>query len=153
MGGGRDKRKKAKPKQPGVGAEKTARKTQKNDTKAEQRALKKAQVLLDQESLRRTSACAVVANAHGDIWVLITRVEPCVQGGDDDIDALLAAIKVQDVKKVVIHEDCDPPSARSCACLVPHTTKVRPWQHYHVKLVANADEKSFQRTVCWTRCD
>jgi hypothetical protein len=44
MGGGRDKRKKAKPKTPGAGAEKTARKTQKNEAKAEQRVLKKAQV-------------------------------------------------------------------------------------------------------------
>jgi hypothetical protein len=47
-----------------------------------------------------------------------------VQGGDDDIDALLAAMKVQDVNKVVIHDDCSPPSARSCACFVAHTTKV-----------------------------
>ena len=44
MGGGRDKRKKAKPKTPGAGAEKTARKTQKNEAKAEQRVMKKAQV-------------------------------------------------------------------------------------------------------------
>jgi hypothetical protein len=48
-----------------------------------------------------------------------------VQGGDDDIDALLAAMKVQDVNKVVIHDDCSPPSARSCACFVAHTTKVK----------------------------
>ena len=47
-----------------------------------------------------------------------------MQGGDDDIDALLAAMKVQDVNKVVIHDDCPPPSARSCACFVAHTTKV-----------------------------
>lgn len=87
MGSGRDKRKKAKPKAPGAGAEKTARKTQKNDAKAEQRAVKKA------------------------------------QGGDDDIDALLAAMKVQGVKEVVVEDDCAPPSARSCACLVAHTTK------------------------------
>ena len=45
MGGGRDKRKKAKPKTPGAGAEKTARKTQKNEAKAEQRVMKKAQVI------------------------------------------------------------------------------------------------------------
>jgi hypothetical protein len=47
-----------------------------------------------------------------------------MQGGDDDIDALLAAMKVQDVNTVVIHDDCPPPSARSCACFVAHTTKV-----------------------------
>ncbi len=46
------------------------------------------------------------------------------QGGDDDIDALLAAMKVQDVKKVVIEDECPPPSARSCACFVPHSAKV-----------------------------
>jgi len=44
VGGGRDKRKKAKPKQPGAGADKTARKTEKNEQKAQERVLKKAQV-------------------------------------------------------------------------------------------------------------
>ena len=44
MGGGRDKRKKAKPKQPGVGAAKTERKTAKNEAKAHQRASRAAQV-------------------------------------------------------------------------------------------------------------
>ena len=52
-----------------------------------------------------------------------------MQGGDDDIDALLAAMKVQDVNQVVVHDDCSPPSARSCACFVAHTTKVTAMQY------------------------
>ena len=56
MGGGRDKRKKAKPKTPGAGAEKTARKTQKNEAKAEQRVMKKAQVTF--HSMQQPSARA-----------------------------------------------------------------------------------------------
>jgi|AntRauMFilla1563_2_1112583.scaffolds.fasta_scaffold288226_1 hypothetical protein len=44
MGGGRDKRKKNKPTKPGAGAEKTLRKTEKGEVKAERRAHLKAQV-------------------------------------------------------------------------------------------------------------
>ena len=44
MGSGRDKRKKAKPKTPGQGVEKTARKTEKNEERRESRASKKAAV-------------------------------------------------------------------------------------------------------------
>ena len=44
MGSGRDKRKKAKPKAPGAGAEKTSRKTGKNEGKAVKRAAKAAKV-------------------------------------------------------------------------------------------------------------
>lgn len=44
MGSGRDKRKKAKPKAPGAGADKTVRKTEKNADKAVKRATKAAQV-------------------------------------------------------------------------------------------------------------
>ena len=44
MGSGRDKRKKAKPKAPGAGADKTSRKTEKNADKAVKRATKAAQV-------------------------------------------------------------------------------------------------------------
>ena len=44
MGSGRDKRKKAKPKAPGQGAEKTSRKTEKNEGKAVKRAAKAAKV-------------------------------------------------------------------------------------------------------------
>ena len=81
MGGGRDKRKKAKPKTPGAGAEKTARKTQKNEAKAEQRVMKKAQVtfhIMQQPSAhakRHVSPCRVCSP-----WVV---AEP----GVCDIDA------------------------------------------------------------------
>ena len=44
MGSGRDKRKKAKPRAPGAGADKTTRKTVKNADKAVKRATKAAQV-------------------------------------------------------------------------------------------------------------
>ena len=46
MGNGRDKRKKAKGKVPGHGDEKTARKTELNQTKAERRTAKKVEVSL-----------------------------------------------------------------------------------------------------------
>lgn len=46
MGGGRDKRKKAKGKTPGIGDEKTNRKTEKNETKAARRLQKKTEVFL-----------------------------------------------------------------------------------------------------------
>ncbi len=46
MGSGRDKRKKAKGKVPGHGDEKTARKTEINQTKAERRTAKKLEVML-----------------------------------------------------------------------------------------------------------
>lgn len=45
MGSGRDKRKKARPKAPGAGADKTVRKTEKNADKAVKRATKAAQVI------------------------------------------------------------------------------------------------------------
>ena len=44
MGGGRDKRKKAKGHVPGQGAEKTAKKTEKNEGKAQRRTEKQAKV-------------------------------------------------------------------------------------------------------------
>ncbi len=44
MGSGRDKRKKSKGKVPGQGELKTAKKTEKNDTKAERRAAKAVEV-------------------------------------------------------------------------------------------------------------
>lgn len=44
MGSGRDKRKKAKPKAPGAGAEKTSRKTERNEGKAVKRAAQAAKV-------------------------------------------------------------------------------------------------------------
>jgi hypothetical protein len=44
MGSGRDKRKKAKPKAPGQGVEKTAQKTLRNEQRRETRATKKAAV-------------------------------------------------------------------------------------------------------------
>lgn len=47
MGSGRDKRKKAKPKAPGAGAEKTSRKTERNEGKAVKRAAQAAKVKLD----------------------------------------------------------------------------------------------------------
>lgn len=88
MGGGRDKRKKAKPKTSGAGAEKTARKTEKNAEKAERSAVRKA------------------------------------QGGDDDVDALLAAfaLESEEVASVKVEENSRP-SPRSCACLVGCTLK------------------------------
>ena len=45
MGSGRDKRKKTKGSKPGHGAEKTARKTEKNESKAVRRAEKKTEVV------------------------------------------------------------------------------------------------------------
>ena len=47
MGSGRDKRKKAKPKAPGAGAEKTSRKTERNEGKAVKRAAQAAKVIPD----------------------------------------------------------------------------------------------------------
>lgn len=44
MGSGRDKRRKAKGKKPGVGAQKTARKAELNDEKMQRRMERKAQV-------------------------------------------------------------------------------------------------------------
>ncbi len=44
MGSGRDKRKKSKGKVPGQGELKTAKKTEKNDSKAERRAAKAVEV-------------------------------------------------------------------------------------------------------------
>lgn len=44
MGSGRDKRKKAKPKAPGQGVEKTAKKTERNELRRETRVSKKAAV-------------------------------------------------------------------------------------------------------------
>ena len=44
MGSGRDKRKKAKPKAPGQGEEKTARKTERNEQRRDTRASKKVAV-------------------------------------------------------------------------------------------------------------
>ena len=82
MGGGRDKRKKAKPKTPGAGAEKTARKTQKNEAKAEQRVMKKAQVTLhfmqqpSAHAIRHVSPCRVCSP-----WVV---AEPSMSACDID---------------------------------------------------------------------
>ena len=51
----------------------------------------------------------------------LRRQERQTKGGDDDIDALLEQFKLQDeaAKKVVIEEDCDPPTARVYASFTP----------------------------------
>ena len=64
MGSGRDKRKKAKPKAPGAGAEKTTRKTEHNESKAVKRAAKAAKVNLQLVYL------AVVPNSRKSVLIV-----------------------------------------------------------------------------------
>ncbi|CAL8469827.1 g9369 [Coccomyxa elongata] len=85
MGSGRDKRKKAKGKVPGHGDEKTARKTEINQTKAERRTARK------------------------------------LEGGEDDLDALLKSFELQDkkAKEIIVVSNADPPSPRLFATFTP----------------------------------
>ncbi|KAK9802848.1 hypothetical protein WJX73_007641 [Symbiochloris irregularis] len=83
MGSGRDKRKKAKGSKTGQGAEKTARKTDKNEGKAARRAQRAA------------------------------------EGGEDDLDALLAKFKLDEAARntVSVRQSSAPPSARLFASM------------------------------------
>ncbi|KAI7844606.1 hypothetical protein COHA_001846 [Chlorella ohadii] len=85
MGSGRDKRKKVKGKKPGAGADKTERKTERNEEKRGR------------------------------------RMERAAQGGEDDIDALLAAFKLKDERhsRVEVQEGCAAPSPRVYASFTP----------------------------------
>ncbi|EIE25653.1 galactose oxidase [Coccomyxa subellipsoidea C-169] len=85
MGSGRDKRKKAKGKVPGHGDEKTARKTELNQTKAERRTARQ------------------------------------IEGGEDDLDALLKQFELNDKKskEIVVLSNAEPPSPRLFASFTP----------------------------------
>ena len=50
----------------------------------------------------------------------------CLQGTDDDLDAVLASFKLADaaVSAVRVEEDCPPPSARVCASFTPLPLRV-----------------------------
>jgi len=58
MGSGRDKRKKSKGKTPGQGEQKTAKKTEQNESKAERRAAKGIEVSVTQQSSFPSYSCA-----------------------------------------------------------------------------------------------
>ena len=106
---GRDKRKKKNPK-PGAGIDKTLRHTERNQDKAERRVKKKAEECLWPDSC-----------ASGQ-WVLWTHHEPfLLQGGEDDLDALLAKFQLQDEQqsRVQVVELERPPSPRLFATFTP----------------------------------
>lgn len=155
MGSGRDKRKKAKPRAPGAGADKTTRKTVKNADKAVKRATKAAQVAsipielpyvvdrsltlsfgqskpiakasphnvrLDYSTKPRHSA-QYCFNPPNVVWL---NFRTKMQGGDDDVDALLSQFNLEEKAKSAaqIRENADPPSARTYASFTPHPTTV-----------------------------
>ena len=114
MGSGRDKRKK-KNKVPGAGAIKTAQHTERNAVKQERRIEKQAQVLRTRDKGLRESANSEFATREQ-----VCRV-PAVQGGEDDLDALLARFKLQDAvsTETQILECSRPPSPRLFATFTP----------------------------------
>lgn len=136
MGSGRDKRKKNKPTTAGLGAEKTSKKTDKNADKATRRLERKAQVgaSLCQPAGRRRPCMhwrrpvPSPPAAHAALYSLsLPLSRPAVrfgrntQGGEDDIDALLAAFKLEDDRQaaVVVQEGCPSPSPRVYASFIP----------------------------------
>jgi hypothetical protein len=52
---------------------------------------------------------------------------PRLQGGEDDIDSLLAKFKLQDERQgsVQVQEDCPPPSPRVYASFTPIPSQAR----------------------------
>ena len=110
MGSGRDKRKKAKGSTPGQGTERTAKKTERNAEKAQRRAQRSVEVrlLLYRRGRfpRHRRSCKRPAG-----------VSP--QGGEDDLDALLARFKLNDQLQNNVTEDSAAPSARCFASLTP----------------------------------
>lgn len=128
MGSGRDKRKKAKGKVPGHGEEKTARKTELNQTKAERRTAKKIEVFLrffgvcfcaHMESMeRKPRPCSTKSHPQNAFCILS---DNGMQGGEDDIDALLKQFELKDkkAKEIVVLSNADPPSARLFASFTP----------------------------------
>jgi hypothetical protein len=125
MGSGRDKRKKAKGHTPGQGADKTAKKTEKNADKATRRLQKKAQVrcrlpfgkLTLPPSFSAPSLPHSLARPNPAICIHID----ALQGGEDDIDAVLAQFKLRDEEAtaVRVEEGCLPPSPRVYSSFVP----------------------------------
>ena len=73
MGGGRDKRKKAKPKTPGQGVEKTARKTERNEQRRDSRASKKAAV-------RSGRFCTLANTNEGPSFLKLAYMHACRVG-------------------------------------------------------------------------
>jgi hypothetical protein len=55
------------------------------------------------------------------------RAERALEGDEDDVDAILAKLALQeaDRKAVTVEADCAPPSARVNASFVPHVAPVR----------------------------
>ena len=134
MGSGRDKRKKSKGKTPGQGEQKTAKKTERNESKAERRAAKGIEVGVTQQSSfpsyhvpapsGRLSSIPQKQDSNKGIsnslwWRSYTLF--LIQGGEDDLDALLKHFQLQDkkAKAIEIHKNADPPSARLFANFTP----------------------------------
>ena len=130
MGSGRDKRKKAKGKAPGQGEQKTTKKTEKNENKAERRAAKILEASLTHDDHARlpihiaVGRCMVQA-CERLITAIIRSYGPsstrAVQGGEDDLDALLKQFKLQDkiAKAIEVQHNVDQPSARLFASFTP----------------------------------
>lgn len=128
MGSGRDKRKKAKGKVPGHGEEKTARKTELNQTKAERRAAKQLEVG------RKTHKGCKMPHVSAFFYTLVPDsccpTSSCImQGGEDDLDALLKQFEIQDrkAKEIVIVSNADSPTARLFASFTPVPGPVRKY--------------------------
>lgn len=109
MGKGRDKRKKAKGSQGGQGGVKTARKTERNEEKAARRAERRAEV--------RNSAMPEWYCWTSPLASSLFRL----QGGEDDLDALLAKFALEDKQRnePQVEHDAPPPSARVYASFTP----------------------------------
>ena len=143
MGSGRDKRKKAKGHVPGKGAEKTERKTAKNEKKAQRRVENAAKVQIGMRSLHMAAMGCLVwlqANLFGYKNLLTPAqalkhklaISAAVNGSfmlvqdEDDIDALLAQFKLDDQQKtkVTVTADVAPPSARVNGSFTAYCTQV-----------------------------
>ena len=97
-----------RPKAPGAGVEKTLRHTERNEGKLERRINKKAAVRHRLWQLCPQAAGRAAEPLH-------------VQGGEDDLDALLAKFKLEDERQsqVQVHELERPPPPRLFATFTP----------------------------------
>lgn len=150
----RDKRKKVKGKKPGAGADKTDKKTEKNEEKKTRRLERAAQVRGWAGPARvrwlPPAGQQQAPPSPSPPPSMPSTPLPCVpQGGEDDIDTLLAAFKLKDEKqhKVEVHEDCASPSPRVYASFTPIPSQAR--RHWGAAVVLGCDGAALHAMPPW----
>ena len=183
MGSGRDKRKK-KPSSTasaGKGRAKTERKTMKNQAKKERRWDDRVCVITHRlsketegEEMKRNQNCkASIIDSHSFFCVCIPlctlyicafmahlhihfRLENMTKGGEDDIDALLAQVDLEESRKssVRVQTNSDAPSPR-CHCSfvpIPSSLEKKSQSSDSVRVVLFGGERQAWNVILLSKC-